>query len=75
MKCFSRQKRESENKRQHRNDVDLFSLIKAIAKRMEFNDVVDIALRVSALNHSCILNDSAATVLSVLFLKYTFSCL
>lgn len=53
------------SRQQHRNDVDLFSLIKAIAKKMEFNDVVDIALRVSALNHSCILNnDSAATVTS-----------
>lgn len=54
-----------ESQQQHWNDVDLFSLIKAIAKKMEFNDVVDIALRVSALNHSCILNnDSAATVTS-----------
>lgn len=58
MKCFVIW----ESRQQH--CVDLFSLIKAIAKKMEFNDVVDIALRVSALNHSCILNESAATVTS-----------
>lgn len=54
--------------------VDLFSMIKAIAKRMEFNDVVDIALRVSALNHSCILNESAVATVTSSSFSY-FSCL
>lgn len=53
MKCFVKE-------RQHRNDVDLFSLINLL-RRMEFNDVVDIALRVLALNHSCILNNVSTT--------------